>query len=247
MSFRRKKLLAEDAKPLGPVERWFQTITSHYSTVVCLNLVVFLSVVPTLLSLLLLLRSGALIFLPLAVLTAGLTGPVWAAVNAISLELQFGFPTYLWRGFLRRIRENLLQGCALALVFAACWGVLTAVLWIASVMNAAVPLTVFIYLCLMAFLLCIMSSYAYYQIASRTLSTWAILKNSLLLIFAMGWRSAVIGLLWIIFIAVLILFYPIMVPVCIIFGLPVLHCVTIHAIIHSKMETIFRVHLDRPD
>ena len=117
----------------------------------------------------------------------------------------------------------------------------------ASLMNSAIPLAVLLCLCLMTFLLCITSSNAYYQIASRTLSAWAIFKNSLMLIFAMGWRSTVVGFLCMLFIVVMVHFYTIMVPVCTIFGLPVLHCTTMQAVIRSKLETFFREQSDRAD
>lgn len=239
-----EKTPTDDARPLGPGARWFQTVTGHFATVVCLNLAVILSALPGFLCLMLLLKSRALIFLPLTTLAASVAGPVWAAVNSTVLELQFGFPIYLWRGFLRQFRDNLRQGCVLALIFATLWCLPATVLWIAAAVNAFIPLTVLLCLCLVAFMLSIMSSYAYYQMVTRKLSVWAIFKNSLLLIFSMGWRSATIGSIWIVYIVTVLLFYPVMVPLSIIFGLPVLLCITTQSVIRTKLEALFQERID---
>ncbi len=228
----------EDAKPLGPVNRWFQAVTGHFCFVVCTGLLLGLSLVPAVLCVYGFLSTGALLFVLGWVLSGAAVGPVWTAVQRAAWELQFGHPCYLYRSLLHWLRDSLGQGAVLGVLAAALWTLLLSPAIIALLGGA--PMPVWLWICLGAGALALASAggYAFYQAARWELRLRGILTNSLLLLFAAGWRSLAVGGVWLAFLAGLAFWYPVVFPLCVITGLPVLLSVTTQALFAPAVDQL---------
>lgn len=99
---------------------------------------------------------------------------------------------------------------------------------------------VWLWICLGAGALALASAggYAFYQAARWELRLRGILTNSLLLLFAAGWRSLAVGGVWLAFLAGLAFWYPVVFPLCVITGLPVLLSVTTHALFAPAVDQL---------
>ena len=80
--------------------------------------------------------------------------------------------------------------------------------------------------------------YAFYQSARWELRLGVVLTNSLLLLFAVKWRTLLAGALWLALPAALVLWYPVVFPLCVITGLPVLMSVTVQAVFAPEVDRL---------
>lgn len=87
-----------------------------------------------------------------------------------------------------------------------------------------------------ACLLLLMSAYGFYQMGRWQLSVGAMVKNALLLVFALGLRSFAVLLLWAGYLVLFALFPPYVLPVNLILGIPALLTVTAQAIYVPRID-----------
>ncbi|MDE7261758.1 MAG: hypothetical protein K2N78_06825 [Oscillospiraceae bacterium] len=229
---------AEEAKPLGSLGRWFQAVTGHFCFVVITGLLLGASLVPAVLCVYGFFSTGALVYTLGWILSGAVLGPVWTAVQRAAWELQFGHPAYLYRSLLHWLRSGLRQGAALGVLGAFLWTLLLSPLAMVLLGGAPVPVWLLILLLIGALALAAAGGYAFYQAARWELRLGEILTNSLLLLIAAGWRTLLAGALWLALPTALILWYPVVFPLCVITGLPVLLCVTAQAVFAPRLDSL---------
>ena len=159
-------------------------------------------------------------------------------VQRAAWELQFGCPCYLYRGLLRWTRENLRQGAALGVLGAGLWTLLLSPAILTLMGGAPMPVWLVVCLGLGALVLASAGSCAFYQAVRWELKLRAVLVNSLLLLFAAGGRTLLAGGLWLALLAGLLLWYPVVFPLCVVTGLPVLLSITAQAFYAPRVDAL---------
>lgn len=240
--FFHREAPTQDAGPLTPLERWFQAMTGHFCFSICTSLLLFLSLVPMILCICGFLRTGALIFVLGWVIANGMFGPVFTAMQRAAWELQFGVLYYPARDLLRWLRESLRQGAILGIFSAFLWTLLLSPLWLFTAGGPPLPLWLIALLAVSAVVLSTAEGYAFYQAARWDLRCRDLCRNSLLLLFAAGWQSFLSGLVWLILPVGLIFWYPIMLPLSIIAGLPMIISITAQAIFSPSIDELMDLH-----
>ncbi len=228
----------EDASPLGPVNRWFQAVTGHFCFVVCTGLLLGLSLIPAVLCVYGFLSTGALLFVLGWTLSGAAVGAAWTAVQRAAWELQFGHPCYLYRSLLHWLWGSLRQGALLGVLWTALWTLLLSPAIIALMGGAPMPVWLVVCLGAGALVLASAGNYAFYQAARWELRLREILSNSLLLLLAAGWRGLLVGGLWLLFLVGLAFWYPVVFPLCVVTGLPVLLGITAQAVFAPQVDQL---------
>ena len=236
----------EAAKPLRPLGRWFQAVTGHFCFVVLTGLLLGISLVPMVWCAYRFFSTGALVFVLGWIVSGAVPGPVWTAVQRAAWELQFGRPCYLYRSLLRWVRDDLRQGAALGVLNAALWTLLLSPAVMALLGGSPLPVWLLVLLAAGAAVLAAAGGYAFYQAARWELSLRQALSNSLLLLFAAKWRTLAASALWLALPAALVLWYPVVFPVCVITGLPVLMSLTAQAVFAPEVDRLMSEHSE-PD
>ena len=234
----------ERVEPIHPVRRWARTLVGHFSLCVCMGAVLCLTLLPGLALVYLFLGSGGLIFLAAAIPALGLAGPVWAATQRVCWDIQFGFPSYLFKTFWREIRKNFRQGFLLGMLTGFLWLLLGLVLFFAATYQVNIPFLVRVVVILAAGLLSAAACYSFYQITRWKLSLRAVIGNSLLLFFAVGLRTIAVAVVWLVFIVALLRYYLVVVPLCLVCGLPALMCMTSQAIFVPRLDALLNAPKD---
>ena len=218
-----------DAGPPGAVTRWFQAVTGHVRFGLFAGLLLGISLVPAVLCVYGFFSTGALIYVLGWTVSGAAAGPVWTAVQRAAWEIQFGRPCYLYKCFLRWLSASLRQGAALGCLYAALWTLLLSPAIMTLLGGAPLPVWLLILVAAGALALAAAGGYAFYQAARWELGLGEILVNSLLLLFAAGWRSILSGAMRLALPAAMLFWYPVVFPLCAVTGLPVQMCVTIQA------------------
>ena len=227
-------------RPLGPWGRWWQAVTGHFCFTVCAGLLLAFSLIPGLLCVYGLLRTGALVFVLGGILTGTLAGPVLTAVQRAAWELQFGMPCYLYRSFCHWLRTGFRQGAALGMLYAGLWALVLSPVGLTLLGGPPMPGWLVPCLGLGALALVISGGYAFYQAARWQLGTGALLVNSLLLAFAAGWRTLAAAVLWLALPAGLVLCYPVVLPLSVVTGLPVLLAISAQSVFAPAVDELMK-------
>lgn len=237
MLFREKTpARPEEVKGMTPWGRWWQALSGNIFSLLLLNLILLAGFLPALACIWIMRALGGLLLVPAAIAASGLGGAVYAAVSRSLREIQFGFSVYLWRTLAGYLKEYFRQGFIAGVICASLWALPLLVLYMAA--DSLPPLIV-VCLLLGILLLVPFAFYTFEQLTRMELTAAELLKNSLLLTFAMGWRSLLLDILWLLP-AVGTAFFPnIMAPLWILPGLPVLLCLSGQAVTHSKLEQLF--------
>lgn len=225
-------------RPLGPWGRWWQAVTSHFCFTVSVGLALALSLVPGLLCVYGFLRTGALVSVLGWVLSGAVAGPVLTAVQRAAWELQFGMPCYLYRSFLHWLGTGFRQGAALGMLYAGLWALLLSPVGLTLLGGPPMPGWLLPVLGMGALALVISGGYAFYQAARWRLGTGALLVNSLLLAFAAGWRTLAAAALWLALPAGLALCYPVVLPLSVVTGLPVLLAISAQSVFAPAVDRL---------
>ena len=228
----------EAVKPLHPMSRWFQAVTGHFCFAVFTGLLLGISLVPAALCVYGFLSTGALIYSLGWVVSGAAAGPVWTAIQRSAWEVQFGRPCYLYRSFLHWLRSGLRQGALLGMLGMALWTLLLSPAVMALLGGAPMPVWLLALMAAGAAALAAAGGYAFYQAARWELPLRAALANSLLLLFAAKWRTLTAGVLWLVLPAALALWYPVVFPLCVITGLPVLMSITVQAVFAPEVDRL---------
>ena len=213
-----------DSPLIDAWRRWVHAITGHYMFLVFLGGLHWIGSVPALWLLILFLNTGNWIYAAGFAVLAGIPGVIWTAMHRTVWTLQFGFPVYLFKELWKNIRQSFRQGWQLGMLFAFLWGIVFAPVYAAQQYGQTLPFGIVCLMTICALLLCVISSYTYYQISRYVLSIGAALRNSILLLINIGWRSAVVCLIWIAFVCGVLLAGQIVLPVCMFCGLTVILC-----------------------
>lgn len=216
--------------------RWGQTVLGHFPFHAGIALLQSLSFLPGAACIYLYGRLGGALLLAAGWLLLGLTGPVYAAMQKMTWQEQFDFPCYLYREFFQEVKKNFRQGYCMGLLFTALWGLVLAPLVIAEMSEISLPVWAVIVMLAAACLLLLMSAYGFYQMGRWQLSVGAMVKNALLLVFALGLRSFAVLLLWAGYLVLFALFPPYVLPVNLILGIPALLTVTAQAIYVPRID-----------
>ena len=220
------------------VRRWLHAVTGHFTFLVCMGGVHCVSLAPGIVFAYLFRNTGGLLFLAAGILLSGLAGVVWTAIHRMAWRLQFGFPVYLFKEFRQDLKKNFRQGWILGVIFAALWALLASPLYIAEVTQQGLPFAVVCIMGAAALLLIVFSSYAHYQISRYELTLGEALRNSLLLLFSMGWRSVIVCLLWIALAAGMLFAGQILLPVCLLCGFTVILCITEQTFLAPRIDKL---------
>lgn len=232
----------ENGRPEPPVvtaaKRWFHAVTAHFTFCVCLGAAHCVSLVPCTVLLYLFGKMGGFLHLLGAVVLAGLPGAVWTAIHRMSRQMQFGHPVYLFREFWGYLRQNFRRGWLLGMVLGLLWLLTASPLAAAERYQQPLPVPL---VCLMgacAMVLAVVGEYACYQLSRYELTVSAAMKNGILLIFSMGWRSIAVCLAWIALAVGLLLAGQILLPVCLLCGLTVILCMTEQSFFAPRIDTL---------
>ena len=225
-------------RPPGPWGRWWQAVTGHFCFGVCAGIFLYLSMVPGLLCVYGFLCTGALVFVLGWLLSGAIAGPALTAVQRTAWELQFGRPWYLYRSFLHWLRTGFRQGAALGMTYAGLWALLLSPVGLALLGGPPMPGWLVPCLGLGGLALVISSGYAFYQAARWRLGVGALLVNGLLLTFAAGWRTLAAAVIWLLLPAGLVLCYPVMLPLSVVTGLPLLLAISAQAVFAPTVDQL---------
>lgn len=220
------------------IKRWSQTVTSHFLFFVFLGAIHSLSFLPMAALFVLFFQTGGLIFLVASIPAAGISGGVWAAVHATVRELQFDFPVYLFQSFWNSLRQNFKQGAAFGVLLALLWVVLGLPVLLAQLLGEAMPFGLVCVTAIGIVLLLVLSEYSFYQIGRWILPLSVIVKNSVYLLFKIGWPSIVVAAIWILFYCGLLFFPAYLLPICLFLGLSIFLCLTCQAFYVPRLEAL---------
>lgn len=218
--------------------RWVHAVTGHFTFNVCMGGAHCISLAPGIVFTYLFWNTGDLIFLAAGILLSGLAGAVWTAIHRMAWSIQFDFPVYLFKELRQHLKKNFRQGWLLGMIFAALWALLASPLYIAEVTQQGLPFAVVCIMGAAALLLIAVSAYAHYQISRYELTVGAALRNSLLLLFSMGWRSIIVCLLWITFAVGMLFAGQILLPVCLLCGFTVTLCITEQTFLAPRIDKL---------
>lgn len=223
---------------VSAARRWLYAVGGHFTFCVCMGAAHSVSILPCAVLTHLFIKMGGIVFLIAAVISAGLSGAVWTAVHRMSWELQFQFPVYLFRELWKHFCSNFRQGYCMGVIMGLLCAFITLPLYLAELFQKALPFGIVCLMGITALLLPVISAYAYYQIMRWELTVIAAIKNSVLLLFSMSWRSVVVCVIWIAFALALLSIGQIVVPVCFLCGLTVILCITEQTFIAPQIDAI---------
>ena len=218
--------------------RWLHAVAGHFTFNVCMGGAHCISLAPGIVLTYLFWNTGSLLFLAAGILLLGFAGTVWTAIHRMAWSLQFGFPVYLFKEFGQNLKKNFRQSWCLGMILAAMWAMVASPLYLAQTIQQELPFAVVCIMGAAALLLCVISSYAHYQLSRYELSVGAALRNSFLLLFSMGWRSVAVCLLWIAFAVAAVFAAHILLPACLLCGLTVILCITEQAFLAPRIDKL---------
>lgn len=228
----------EAPQSFSSIRRWLRAVFSHFGFVIFMGIMLVLAAAPAAVFLYGFMRSGSLILLGGAVLTFGLIGIVWSAVNRTAWDLQFSFPMYLFKTFFQYIKNNALQGYVLGEVFGILWLLALSPLLLAQIAPASLSLSSWglaASICLIV-VLTMVTSFAFYQVGRWQLSVRQILMNSLIFLFGTGLPGIATAVLWVAFLVAAVALTLYVLPLCLFLGLPVILCITTQSFFVPKVD-----------
>lgn len=217
-------------------KRWWNAVSGHFMFNVCMGAIHCVSLLPTVVLVYLFWNTKGLVFLAAAILLDGLSGVVWAAIHRMAWELQFGFPTYLFRTFWKHLRTNIRQGWCLGVFFAVMWSLNISPLATAELLGKELPFALVCIMGIFGLLLPVLSACAYYQIGRWQMSLGTVLRNSLLLLINIGPPGVAIIVVWALFAAAILFAGSIVIPACLFCGLTVVICMTTQAFFVPRID-----------
>lgn len=234
-----KEMIDNDAPPaVIAARRWVHGITGHFMFNVFMGGLHCISLLPGVVLAYLFWNTGGLLFLVAAVLAFGLPGAVWAGIHRTAWAIQFDFPVYLFRELWKNLKDNFRSGWKLGMILAALWALIASPLYLSYVMQEGLPVAIVCVMGAAALLLIVISAYTNYQLCRYELTVTAALRNSVLLLFSMGWRSIPVCLLWIALAAGFLFAAQIMLPICLC-GLTAFLCITEQAFLVPRIDKLF--------
>lgn len=221
------------------LSRWLHAITRHFMFLVFLGCMHWIGLMPVLWTGLLFLRTSNWRFAIAFFVLAGIPGVIWTAIHRMVWSLQFGFPIYLFQELWKSIILNFHQGWRLGMIFAFLGSVIAAPIYTANQYQQMLPFGIICLMAICMLLFLVISSYTYYQVSRYELTILSALRNSVLLLFNMGWRSIPVCLIWIVLICGIILVGHVVLPLCMFCGLTIILCITEQAIFVPRIDKLF--------
>lgn len=220
------------------VQQWFQAITGHFTFSVFLGAWHFVSLLPIAACIWFFVETGGIVFLATTIPFAAISGGVWASIHGMNRQLQFGHTTYLFKELWKHIRQNFVQGALLGVLLFLVCTVLYLPLLMTQMQQREIP---FGFLCVIivgSVLLPIMTDYTFYQISHWEIRLFAAIRNSISLMFRVGWRSIAVCVIWIVY-CVLIATFPLVVaPLSLFCGLTTVLNMTTQTLYVPKIDSL---------
>lgn len=188
--------------------------------------------------------ARGLAFLIPALLCLLLAGPAWVCVNHLSFLIVRKVPRYQFPSFRSFYRSNRKQGIEAAAVSSSL--ALLIFFWLDTMSGyqGSVPVSIWCFFLVAAILAIAYVTFCFAQISLFPLPFPAILKNSLILIFACGWRGLLSALIQLVFIAVNVMYYTYTFPCLLILGPALVNCVSCR-LIWPKLDRLIFTGNDR--
>lgn len=227
------------------IPRFFEVLTRDFGSLVKLNLLFQLCVLPAELALgmcalAMLLGDSPLLFVLIGLVVSIPIGPAFTAMlRGITRMLQ-DEPGFVWHNFKKDFKSNFRGTVVPGIIYAAIIGaqVMALLMWYISGGDAS-----FVYIllfCLSLFIFWMSARYFFIQEAYLELGGWSILKNSLLLAIGNAPRSLAAAVIGIAF-AVLQLLYPLATfPITIFFGYAI-PCLVSTMFVWPKVDKTFNI------
>lgn len=240
-------MLHNDEKPQEKtfdiaLQRWFHAITGHILFNILLGAFSIASIGLIMGCVWFFAETGGVIFLAVAVPLAAVAGGIWATIHGINRQLQFDHVTYLLKDLWKHIRQTFTQGAWFGIVLMLFCTVLYLPVLMSQMMQEEIPLG---FVCLSltgTVLLPIVAEYTFYQISHWKIGTFAAIRNSMVLIFHLRWRSIAVCIIWAAYYVLLVIYPLVMIPLSMLCGLmPVLNMTT-QALVAPKIDAQMEAH-----
>lgn len=229
--------VSKEAKPKRGMARWWEILARDYPALLRANLCFLVCCAPSAACAAASLWLNRLWLLAPAVALTAAAGPAWAAVNRLCMQAVRDVPFFTWYHFKKAYRENLRQGAAGG-VLAAAAAALLAYAALASVGRQGFALPVLCCLALAAYMASGAALFLFMQMPMVELPFGGLLRNSVLLIFAGGWRSAAAILTPLVVGGLSVYFVSFALPVLLLGG-PAVLCMTSCLIFLPRFRALF--------
>lgn len=220
------------------VQRWIHAITGHIAFSIFLGAWHTVSLLPIAVCSWFFMKTGGIIFLAAIVPFAAISGGVWASVHGINRQLQFEHTTYLFKELWKHLQRNFLQGACLGVLLLLACIVLYLPLAASRILQTEMPFALLCIIMTGTVLLPVAAEYTFYQISRWKISLFAAIRNSFVLMFRMGWRSAVVCVIWLAAFLLVAIFPYILVPLSLFCGLTSVLNMTTHALFAPEMDVL---------
>lgn len=229
--------VAKNAPPKRGLSRWWEILRRDYLALLFINTCFLAGMLPAaVLAVLDLLDGNGPLLLAAAVLTV-LAGPGWTAVNRLCMQMVRDVPFFTWHYLKKAYRENLRRGLAGG-VLAAAVGLTLLYAARVSFGTRGFALPVQGCLALAGYLGGGTLLFLFMQIPMVELPFGGLLRNSILLVFAGGWRSVAAILVPAAATGICIYFYNLALPALLLGG-PAVLCMTSCLVYWPKFEAFF--------
>lgn len=220
------------------LQRWFHAITSHFCFGIFLGAWSFASLLLIIGCIWLFLETGGMIFLAAILPLSAISGGLWASVHGMNRQLQFDHVTYLFKELWKHVRQNFAQGVCFGILLALVCTVLYGPILAGQMLEKELPVGFICIILLGTVLLPVLADYTFYQISRWKIGLFSAARNSVLLMFQMGWRSIAVCVIWLGY-YILVALYPfVLVPLSLFCGMmPVLNMTT-QALFAPKIDLL---------
>ncbi|MEG0178350.1 MAG: DUF624 domain-containing protein [Oscillospiraceae bacterium] len=180
----------------------------------------------------------------LFLLASVLLGPALCGVHSVITNMLRDEPIYMWTTFKKSFKSNFRTAAPLGVVFAGLVGLeaFAIVFYFKGLIASGKQMNVFLMAVFFfnVLLLTLVSLYMFLQLVYLDLKVMPIIKNSLLLTFAMAKRTLPAGIWVMVCLALIILFFPVTIVLCILF-MPILILLVADMWLWPTMEQMFHI------
>lgn len=220
------------------LQRWFHAITGRFCFAVFLGAWMFVPLLLLVGCIGLFVETGGMIFLAAAVPLAAISGGFWASIHGMDRQLQFEHVTYLFKELWKHVRQNFAQGACFGILLLLFCGMLYMPFVAGQILEEEVPFGFVCLLVLGTLLLPVIADYTFYQISHWKIGLFSAVRNSVFLMFQMGWRSIAVCVIWLAYFVLAAVYPLVLAPLSLFCGiLPVLNMTT-QALFAPKIDML---------
>ena len=229
--------VSKQEKPKKGLARWWEILARDYPALLLANLCFLVCCVPAAACAAASVRLDRLWLLAPAAALAALAGPAWAGVNRLCMQAVRDVPFFAWHAFCKAYRENAPQGAAGG-VLTGVWAALLAYAASASFGRHGFALPVLLCIALALYIAGGATMFLFMQMPMVALPFGGLVRNSVLLIFAGGWRSVAAILLPLVCTGLCVWYYSFALPFLLLGG-PAVLCMTGCLVFLPKFRAFF--------